>query len=568
MNHSARSLRFAAGAVAAAAALTCQDVTPPETPPSPASSVSVSYVCGRDFDIENANESHVTVRFEVAGTGEAGELSLAGRPDTAPASQTRLTTLTTGAVQLSVDGEGAGGADNAGTTCPTSSPAPSKPQASAGEWSPPFPWPVVAVHLHLLPDGRVLSWGAEGDPQIWDPSTGAFSAAPAGENIFCAGHAFLPDGRLLVAGGQLSEAHGLPGTNVFDYATGTWSAATSMAQGRWYPTATELADGRVLIMAGTDEHGLDAPVPEIWSAGTWTPLPAAERVLPYYPRNFVAPGGRVFYAGESRQSGYLDPATWAWIGAAPSLYGNREYGSAVMYRPGKVLIVGGSDVPDGAPTATAETIDLAQSSPAWHFTGPMAFARRQLNATLLPDGRVAVTGGTSSPGFTDPAGAVHAVEAWDPATGVWDRWASNVVTRVYHSTTILLPDGRLLHAGSGDGGNLPRELNAELFSPPYLFRGARPSIGAAPDVVRYGEAFEVSTEDAGTVVAASLVRLSSVTHAFDQNQRFVPLSLRRSAGGVTIVAPTGPDLAPPGHYMLFLLNGSGVPSMARFMRVE
>ena len=151
---------------------------------------------------------------------------------------------------------------------------------------------------------------------------------------------------------------------------------------------------------------------------------------------------------------------------------------------------------------------------------------------------------------------------------MWTTWASNVVTRVYHSTTILLPDGRLLHAGSGDGGNLPRELNAELFSPPYLFRGARPSIGAAPDAVGYGEAFEVSTEDAGTVVAASWVRLSSVTHAFDQNQRFVPLSLRRSAGGVTIVPPWVPTWRRRGTYMLFLLNGSGVPSMARIMRVE
>lgn len=567
MKDSARSLRFVTGTVVAAGLLTCQESTPPETPPSAAGSVSMTYVCGRNFVIENADESHLTVRFEVGGTGETGELTLAGRPDTAPASRTRLTAVTTGPVRLSVEGVPAGGAENRGAACPPPVPAPLEPQASVGEWSAPFEWPVVAVHLHLLPDGRVLSWGRLGDPEVWDPSTGVFTAVPLGTNIFCAGHVFLPDGRLLVAGGHITDEHGLAGTNVFDYSTGSWSTAEPMAQGRWYPTTTELADGRVLVMAGTDENGLDVSTPELWDSGTWRRLMTAERTLPYYPRAFVAPNGRVFYAGEARQSSYLDPATWSWTDVAMTLYGNREYGSAVMYRPGRVLIVGGSDLPSGEPTATAETIDLGELSPAWRYTGPMAHARRQLNATLLPDGRVAATGGTSSPGFSDPAGGVHAVEVWDPTTGVWDSWASNVVTRIYHSTTILLPDGRLLHTGSGDGGNLPRELSAELFSPPYLFQGPRPSVISAPAGVGYGETFEVATEDAGTVVAASWVRLSSVTHAFDQNQRFVPLSFRRSAGGVTLTAPASPNEAPPGHYMLFLVNGNGVPSMAKIIRV-
>ena len=253
---------------------------------------------------------------------------------------------------------------------------------------------------------------------------------------------------------------------------------------------------------------------------------------------------------------------------AKSRYGPREYGSAVMYRPGKVLIVGGSDVPSGRPTNSAETIDLNGGSPAWSYTGSMVSARRQFNATLLPDGRIVATGGTSAAGFSDPAGGVHAAEMWDPATGRWTTWASNVVTRVYHSTTILLPDGRLLHSGSGDGGNLPRELNAELFSPPYLFRGARPRIDSAPSVVSYGERFDVASTDAGTVVAASWVRLSSVTHAFDQNQRYLQLGFERSPSGVTVTAPSSANLAPPGHYMLFLLNGDGVPSVARIMQVR
>jgi hypothetical protein len=231
------------------------------------------------------------------------------------------------------------------------------------------------------------------------------------------------------------------------------------------------------------------------------------------------------------------------------------------------MIVGGSDPPDGAPTNTAELIDLNQASPSWQYTEPMNFARRQLNATLLPDGTVLVTGGTSAAGFSNPAGAVHAAEQWDPSSGGWKLMASNRVNRVYHSTTILLPDGRVLHAGSGDGPGLPRELNAELFSPPYLFRGPRPALLSGPDVVAYGQEFLLATDDAPQVVRVTLVRLSSVTHAFDQSQGFLELGIRRVAGGLMVSGPSSGAVAPPGPYLIFLLNRLGVPSVGRSLRV-
>lgn len=557
-------LQAVAAIVAVAGLLTCQENTSPETGSPQAEQVTVAYVCGRNFDIGNGNPTAVTVRFDVAGTGENGELTLPAGPP----SLTRLTTATSGAVHLSVAGAAAGEASNGGVSCPAPDPAYPEPQATIGEWGAPFDWPVVAVHLHLLPDGRVLSWGGMGGPQTWNPATGVFTEVPLSTNIFCAGHVFLSDGRLLVAGGHIISEHGLAGTNLFDFSTNSWSPAAAMARGRWYPTTTELADGRVLVMAGRDENGLETSVPEIWDGSSWTALTAADRALPYYPRTFVAPNGKVFYAGEARQASYLDPVTGVWTSVARSLYGDREYGSAVMFGTGKVLIVGGSTVRSGAPTSSAEVIDLADAAPAWRPTGSMAFARRQFNATLLPDGRVVATGGTSAPGFADPAGAVHAAEAWDPATGEWTTWASNAVTRLYHSTTILLPDGRLLHSGSGDGGGIPRELSAERFSPPYLFHGPRPVVSAAPAAVGYGERFEVVSADAGTIVRVTWVRLSSVTHAFDQNQRFVSLSFRRAAGGLTVEAPGDRNLAPPGHYMLFAINGAGVPAVARIMQVH
>jgi hypothetical protein len=162
---------------------------------------------------------------------------------------------------------------------------------------------------------------------------------------------------------------------------------------------------------------------------------------------------------------------------------------------------------------------------------------------------------------------VHSAEAWDPATGQWTEWAGNTVSRLYHSTTLLLPDGRLLHSGSGDGGGLPRETSAELFSPPYLYHGPRPAIASTPGEIDYGSRFAVATPDAGVVTRVTLVRLGSVTHAFDQNQRFVELAFGRADGGLAVTAPAGGALAPPGHYMLFLLNADGVPSLARIIRL-
>jgi len=163
---------------------------------------------------------------------------------------------------------------------------------------------------------------------------------------------------------------------------------------------------------------------------------------------------------------------------------------------------------------------------------------------------------------------VHSAEAWDPRTGRWSTLAANRVDRVYHSTTLLLPDGRVLHAGSGDGPGLPRELNAEIFSPPYLFFGPRPVIESAPDQAGYGSSFELVTPDAPAVVRVTLVRLGSVTHAFDQSQRLAELSFHRVPGGFVVQVPATSTLAPPGPYLLTLLNDVGVPSVSTMIRIQ
>ncbi|MDQ3810242.1 MAG: DUF1929 domain-containing protein [Chloroflexota bacterium] len=436
----------------------------------------------------------------------------------------------------------------------------------------------MAVHLHLLPNGKVLSFGKQGAPYVWDPVSGAFTLRPSATHVFCAGHAFLPDGRLLVTGGHIADDRGLPDANIFNFGSQTWTRVANMARGRWYPTNTTLPNGEVLTVAGRDQSSVNVAIPEVWKVGGgWRTLSTASRDFPYYPRLFVAPNGKVFHAGEGVATHYLDPSgtgRWTFV-ANRRLAVARSYGSAVMYEPGKVLYVGGGRQP---PTKTAEVIDLNQTTPTWRFTNPMVYARRHLNATLLPDGTVLVTGGTSGSGFNNPVGAVHAAELWDPATEQWRTLASNAVVRVYHATSLLLPDGRVLHTGSGDAdlyggaGPAPRQLNAELFSPPYLFRSdgslaPRPRITSAPATAGYGQAFSVGTPDAAAITKVTLVRLGSVTHAFDMNQRFNRLAFTPTAGGLTVTAPASRNLAPPGHYLLFILNGTGVPSMARIVKI-
>jgi hypothetical protein len=451
-----------------------------------------------------------------------------------------------------------GGLSNVATGTTTSSIPP--PEASVGQWSAVVPAPISEIHLHLLTNGKVLMWGGpQDDPQVWDPATGTFTVVPAPSRLFCAGHDFLPDGRLLVAGGHISNDHGLPNTNVFDAATGSWQAGPAMAQGRWYPTNTTLPNGEVLTIAGTDEGGAVVTIPEVWNGTSWRQLTTASLGLPYYPRMFVAPDGRIFYAGEARQSRYLSvTGSGSWANGPLRMFGTRDYGSAVMYAPGKILYVGGGD----PPTKTAEIIDLNQPSPVWTYTGSMAFARRQMNATLLPTGDVLVTGGTSGSGFSNPDGAVHAAELWNPATGTWSTLASNALTRIYHSTTLLLPDGRVLHSGQD-------VLGYELYSPPYLFQGSRPAItGVTPTAVGYGQSVFVATPDGASIAQVTFIRFGSVTHASDMGQRLVPLSFAQVSGGLSVAVPASRTTAPPGPYMLFLVNGNGVPSEARIMTLR
>ena len=476
------------------------------------------------------------------------------------------------------------------------------PQATSGKWDPAVSWSIVPLHMTLLPTGKILGWGKYeigtgnmANPRLWDPSAGPPTTAiqvPAANMLFCAGQTLMADGRLMVSGGHKDDDRGLDVTNIFDPVTETWAAGLSkMAQGRWYPTVTTLADGRVVTVAGRDEASSVVLLPEIWENNHWVKLTGASLKLPYYPRQFVAPNGKLFYAGERIRARWLDVdvvttngrGKWTSSSGLAHLWPfNRDYGSAAMYDTGKILYMGGggnlnwstNDAKSSTPTATAETIDLNVTGAHWSSTDNMHFARRHLNATILPDGQVLVTGGTSAGGFNTLSGAVHAAEVWSPQTGHWTQLASNTIDRAYHSVSLLLPDATVLHGASGDANvpnsaePYPKQANHEIFRPPYLFKGARPTITSlSKSTVTYGEKFTVTTSYAAQITQVRWIRLGSVTHAFDASQRANTLTFTRGSGLVTVTGPSNSRLAPPGYYLLFLLNRNGVPSVGKVVRV-
>jgi hypothetical protein len=469
-------------------------------------------------------------------------------------------------------------------------------EATTGQWGAPVDWDIVPLHMHLLPTGKILAWGKfepdgshMGMPRLWDPAIGPPMSARTvalDTMLFCAGHALMADGRLMVSGGHKKDNRGLDVTNIFDPVSESWTPGLpKMAKGRWYPTVTTLADGRMITIAGRDTTGSVVLLPEIWEGDQWVQLTGASRSFPYYPRDFVAPNGKLFYAGEQVQGRWLDvdvvttSGRGKWTSSAglkhiwPSV---RSYGSAVMYEAGKILYVGGGGASAGStPTATAETIDLNLAAPHWSNTDPMAFPRRHLNATILPDGQVLVTGGTSAGGFNNLSGAVHVAEVWDARTGHWTQLASNSIDRGYHSVSLLLPDGTVLHGASGDAKDpvshqsYPRQKNHEIFRPPYLFKGVRPTITSlSQTTVSYGETFTVTTPYAKQITSVRWIRLGSVTHAFDANQRANTLAFSALSEKLNVTAPASGRLAPPGHYLLFILNRNDVPSVGTIVRLQ
>jgi hypothetical protein len=477
--------------------------------------------------------------------------------------------------------------------------------STKGAFGPLETWPVVATHASLLPDSTILSWysrdatGLTRDLDYNDQSKHNFTLVDSwntfnnthtspnntSTDLFCAGHTVGSDGKLYVSGGHLgfngSFYPGSKHTNVYDSLTKQWTRGPDMVDGRWYPTILTLPNKEILMMEGfsSSEATRYNYIPDVWNPTTntlrrLTTASTEQRSVQHlYPWLHVAPDGRVFYSGATVNMAYLDTAgTGSWSTTYPRDTLARGAGSSVMYDVGKILVLGGN-VPA---TNTAVTVDLTSGVQATP-TGSMAFARSNPNATLLADGSVFVNGGNTSGINFDDTTSVYQSEIWNPVTGTWQLGASAQKPRNYHAVSLLLPDGSVWTAGSGGCGNCAvNQLSAEIYYPPYLFRkntsgllAPRPRVTVSPSSMTYNQNYTLTIPNANQIQKVALVALGSVTHAFNTNQRYVPLTIAsRTSTSVTVTSPANANLAPPSHYMLFVINSNGVPSVAPIIQVQ
>lgn len=450
------------------------------------------------------------------------------------------------------------------------------PRAAVGEWSPVMSWPLIAIHANLLKNGKVLVWDEEDtvtQPRLWDPATLGLTDTPlVNDELWCAGHTLLADGRVFVAGGHRPHVGevGISATYQYLPETNTWLRTADMLYDRWYPALTKLGDGRVAILSGQITTDVFADTPEMYDPVTNSfalldTIATPELHEEEYPANFYLPTGKVLAISPQHGPVQLfDPAatTWTNVNTTPV-----RFGSAVQYRPGRVLMSGGGAGFFATAVGRTAVLDMTAATPTWRLTSSMSLGRYMHNLVMLPTGDVLAVGGSSAVDEQSSSGRLP-IELWNPDTEAWTTLASLQAPRMYHSTALLLPDGRVLAAGGGHNGAAPNQFSAQVYSPPYLFTGTRPAISGAPDVVTYGSStFLVDSPDALNVSSVSLIALPSVTHSTDMNQFYAQLSFTKSATRLTIAAPASRDEVPPGYYMLFIIDGNRVPSVAKILRV-
>ncbi|REL26361.1 DUF1929 domain-containing protein [Thalassotalea euphylliae] len=467
--------------------------------------------------------------------------------------------------------------------------------ARIGTFGPVRQWPFSAINQYLLTDGRVMfneSSPDDGNPTtgeyaIWDPATETIvqeSTFAPGSDLFCSAFVHLPNGNLLAAA---AEGGGTTTTIAVEYSvdTGEWTLAQAMNWGRYYPTATVTPEGNVLVTGGNDVFGnfygqgvIAVTEPEVYENGAWRSLPGANIPFTnfrgptndssYWPWVQAAPNGQMFMAGPDKGMRFLELEGQGEnheLGNRPDDL-VRTYGSYVTYDTGKMLIAGGANS-----VASCSTIDFNSINPVVQPADELNYGRRQFDMTLLADGTVFVNGGNDDGAVVYSApGTLYVSELWSPQTETWQVAADHLISRQYHSTSMLIPDGRVVTAGQCGGP--PCQRDAEIYYPPYLFAAdgspaTRPNITSVQKSWAYAESININN-DANNIERAHLIKLGAVTHATNFEQRLVPLTINANqANVINVTAPSGGNIAPPGHYMLFLVNTAGVPSVAEVVHI-
>lgn len=485
-----------------------------------------------------------------------------------------------------------------------------------GAWSHVLDWPLIAIHAALTPDGKVLTYGTNQDGtqsgqfiyDVWDPALGTGTSSHAtlanttGTDLFCSAQIMLPGSQhMLLTGGDIRGRNipgpdgvqinnGIDDANIFNAADNSISTIDRMFFERWYPTVTTLPNGEILVQAGIDSVFNASIMPEIYNPQTgWRMLPGATSVASYavnsrwwYPRSWVTPTGKVFglTGGEMYE---LDPRGEGSIRSLGTHDGPNNYitSTAVMFRPGRILQIGGGtdnccNVNVDATNQVSE-ININGTAPIITARTPMQFARNWPDSTVLPDGKVLVSGGSSAANaLTDVA---LTAELYDPESDTWTNAGTAAEDRLYHSTALLLPDATVLITGGGAPEPLNPynqanavNVNAEIYYPPYLFdeqqqRRTLKPITSAPNSIDWNQSFSVNISGAGQTQKVVLIKTGSLTHSFDFEQRYLELDFSILNNQLEVNAPDNGNLAPPGYYMLFVIDQQGVPSEGTIISV-
>jgi galactose oxidase len=475
-------------------------------------------------------------------------------------------------------------------------------------WTAVTPLTVNPIGVANLPNGKLMTWSAydlynyeidiglstgQTYTSIFDPvamQSGAATVTTTGSDMFCPGTANLVDGRILVNGGSSS-----PKTTIFDPASGNWTVDAVMNIPRGYEADTVLSNGSVFTLGGswTTTDLNTGKSGEVWTKGSGWKLLSTVPEDPFIGPDpngtfrgdnhmwlFAQSNGRVFHAGPSSAMHWIDTSGTGTTTSA----GNRAddaysiNGNAVMYDIGKILKAGGAPAYDNGVATTASYTITLNGGVNVTKVAPMTYPRGFSNGVALPTGQVLIVGGqTFALAFTD-TGAVLTPELWDPLTGVFQQLSPMQTPRTYHSTAILLPDGRVFVGGGGQCGNgcVENHFNTEILTPPYLLNAngtpaARPTITSAPATAARGTYIAVTTDT--PVVSFALMRLSSTTHTVNNDQRRIPLNVQAdtingSSNTYALSIPSDSGVALPGYYMLFAINAQDVPSVAATVLIQ
>jgi Domain of unknown function (DUF1929) len=464
-----------------------------------------------------------------------------------------------------------------------------------GVFGPAVTWPIIPIHVVLLPDGRVMNYGTNALGQqgaqlvydVWDPSMGTGTNAhvvlpnTTHTDLFCGAQSVMLSGNVLTSGGDLTVGgirnSANNNTTIFSPTANTLTENTPMTYARWYGSLVSLSNGQLAMFGGRQNVGPLTPVqpattPELYHPGAnaWRSLTGATSTAAfgindwYYPRSYVAPGGNVFvlalngsmffvstaHAGSITQSTVTAPPGHAALPTIPF-----APGMALSVRMNQQVVV----------------IDYRKPTPVVTPTSNIDQVRYWASGTILADGKVLITGGSQIP--NDLTGVAYQAQIWDPGTRAWTAGATAAKPRLYHSNSMLLPDATVLTGGGGAPGPV-NNLNSEIYYPPYLYAtngtpAVRPVISAtASKLLNPGDTVNITVGPTDIISRLTFVRTGSATHSNNSDQRFIALSFAQEGENVTAVLPRDTTTLVPGFYMLFAFNDAGVPSVAKIFNVK